>query len=95
MPLTLEEVEHIAKLARLELSDEETARYREQLSRGFPRIPLTHDGSLFATLAALGAELIDLHLLRSPLLAASGSRLGPQGSGTLGSGKRWRRGYPW
>ena len=32
MPLTLEEVEHIAKLARLELSDDETARYREQLS---------------------------------------------------------------
>ena len=32
MPLTLEEVEHIARLARLELSDEELARYREQLS---------------------------------------------------------------
>jgi aspartyl-tRNA(Asn)/glutamyl-tRNA(Gln) amidotransferase subunit C len=32
MPLTLEEVEHIARLARLELSDEEKARYREQLS---------------------------------------------------------------
>jgi aspartyl-tRNA(Asn)/glutamyl-tRNA(Gln) amidotransferase subunit C len=32
MPLTLHEVEHIAKLARLELTDEEKARYREQLS---------------------------------------------------------------
>lgn len=32
MSLTLQEVEHIAKLARLELSDEEKARYREQLS---------------------------------------------------------------
>lgn len=32
MPLTLEEVEHIAELARLRLSDEEKARYREQLS---------------------------------------------------------------
>ena len=32
MPLTLEEVEHIARLARLELSDEEMSRYREQLS---------------------------------------------------------------
>jgi len=30
--LTLQEVEHIAKLARLELTDEEKARYREQLS---------------------------------------------------------------
>jgi aspartyl-tRNA(Asn)/glutamyl-tRNA(Gln) amidotransferase subunit C len=32
MTLTLEEVEHIADLARLALSDEEKARYREQLS---------------------------------------------------------------
>lgn len=32
MTLTIEEVEHIAELARLELSEEEKARYREQLS---------------------------------------------------------------
>ncbi len=32
MQLSLEEVENIAKLARLELTDEEKARYREQLS---------------------------------------------------------------
>ena len=32
MPLSLQEVEHIAKLARLELTDEEKNRYREQLS---------------------------------------------------------------
>lgn len=32
MPLTIQEVEHIAKLARLELTEEEKARYREQLS---------------------------------------------------------------
>lgn len=32
MALTLEEVEHIAELARLELSPEEEARFREQLS---------------------------------------------------------------
>jgi aspartyl-tRNA(Asn)/glutamyl-tRNA(Gln) amidotransferase subunit C len=32
MPLTLQEVEHIAKLARLELTGEEKNRYREQLS---------------------------------------------------------------
>jgi len=32
MSLTLQEVEQIAKLARLELTDEEKARYREQLS---------------------------------------------------------------
>lgn len=31
MPLSPQEVEHIAKLARLELTDEQKARYREQL----------------------------------------------------------------
>lgn len=31
MPLTPQEVDHIAKLARLELSDEQKARYRGQL----------------------------------------------------------------
>lgn len=31
MPLSLQEVEHIAKLARLELTDRQKARYREQL----------------------------------------------------------------
>lgn len=31
MPLSLEEVEHIAKLARLQLTDEQKSRYREQL----------------------------------------------------------------
>ncbi len=32
MALTLEEVEHIASLARLRLTDDEKARFREQLS---------------------------------------------------------------
>ena len=32
MPLSLKEVEHIASLARLELSDDEKNRYRGQLS---------------------------------------------------------------
>jgi aspartyl-tRNA(Asn)/glutamyl-tRNA(Gln) amidotransferase subunit C len=32
MALTLEEVEHIATLARLRLTDDEKARYRDQLS---------------------------------------------------------------
>ncbi len=31
MPLSLREVEHIARLARLELTDEQKALYREQL----------------------------------------------------------------
>jgi aspartyl-tRNA(Asn)/glutamyl-tRNA(Gln) amidotransferase subunit C len=32
MALTIEEVQHIAKLARLELTDEQQEHYREQLS---------------------------------------------------------------
>jgi aspartyl-tRNA(Asn)/glutamyl-tRNA(Gln) amidotransferase subunit C len=32
MTLTLEEVEHIAELARLKLTEEEKARYKDQLS---------------------------------------------------------------
>jgi aspartyl-tRNA(Asn)/glutamyl-tRNA(Gln) amidotransferase subunit C len=32
MPLTLEQVRHIARLARLRLTDEEERRYAEQLS---------------------------------------------------------------
>jgi aspartyl-tRNA(Asn)/glutamyl-tRNA(Gln) amidotransferase subunit C len=32
MALTLEEVEHIASLARLQLTEDEKTRYREQLS---------------------------------------------------------------
>jgi aspartyl-tRNA(Asn)/glutamyl-tRNA(Gln) amidotransferase subunit C len=32
MSLTIEEVEHIAKLARLNLTDEEKTKYRQQLS---------------------------------------------------------------
>jgi aspartyl-tRNA(Asn)/glutamyl-tRNA(Gln) amidotransferase subunit C len=32
MPLTLDEVEHIAQLARLELTADQKSRYREQLS---------------------------------------------------------------
>jgi aspartyl-tRNA(Asn)/glutamyl-tRNA(Gln) amidotransferase subunit C len=32
MSLSIEEVEHIANLARLKLAEEEVARYREQLS---------------------------------------------------------------
>ncbi len=33
MPLTLDEVEHIARLARLELSAEKKSQYRDQLSK--------------------------------------------------------------
>ncbi len=43
-------------------------RYAEFLKIDFPRLPLTSDKKLFAKLVAKGAELVGLHLLKSPLL---------------------------
>ena len=39
------------------------ARYAEFLKRDFPRLPLTSDAELFATLCALGKQLVALHLM--------------------------------
>ena len=41
-------------------------KYAEFLRIEFPRIPFTADRKLFIKLAALGVQLVDLHLLRSP-----------------------------
>ena len=41
-------------------------RYAEFLKIDFPRLPLTSDQTLFRTLVQLGAQLVDLHLLRLP-----------------------------
>ncbi|MBI5291438.1 MAG: hypothetical protein HY872_06135 [Chloroflexi bacterium] len=43
-------------------------RYAEFLKIDFPRLPLTSDKKLFAKLAAKGAELFSLHLLKAPTL---------------------------
>ena len=48
------------------------ARYAEYLRSDFPRIPLPPDLALFSALAALGAQLVALHLLRDPALAQGG-----------------------
>ncbi|HEX3531459.1 MAG TPA: type ISP restriction/modification enzyme [Thermoanaerobaculia bacterium] len=49
-------------------------RYRELLRRSFPRIPLPPDCGRFAVLAALGGELIALHLLQDVRLHRAWSR---------------------
>jgi predicted helicase len=41
-------------------------KYAQELRTDFPRIPFTADGALFRQMAALGQQLIDLHLLRNP-----------------------------
>jgi len=43
-------------------------RYAEFLKIDFPRLPLTSSLELFCALAALGGELVALHLMESPKL---------------------------
>ena len=43
-------------------------RYAEFLKIDFPRLPLISDVELFAELVKLGAELVSLHLMKSPKL---------------------------
>jgi len=45
-------------------------QYAQELRTDFPRVPFTADGDLFRQMAALGRQLIDLHLLRDPTNAA-------------------------
>ena len=46
------------------------ANYREFLKIDFPRVPFTPDAALFKRLAAKGAALIDLHLLKTEFPAS-------------------------
>ena len=43
-------------------------RYAELLKIDFPRLPLISDVALFARLVTLGAQLVSLHLMKSPQL---------------------------
>ncbi len=58
-------------------------KYEEFLRTDFPRIPFTADRELFAELAALGARLVDLHLLRSPELDLPNCRFEGQGDAVV------------
>ena len=46
-------------------------RYAEFLKMDFPRVPLTSNVEIFRRLCALGKDLVDLHLLKSPKLELS------------------------
>ena len=61
LPLTPEEV--FVYLYAVLYAPAYRSRYAEFLKRDFPRIPLTADRALFQKLAALGQQLIGLHLL--------------------------------
>lgn len=47
-------------------------RYAEFLKGDFPRVPITSSRDLFKTLVTLGAQLVDLHLLRLPNMGGVG-----------------------
>src|SRR5206468_5218144 len=68
-------------------------RYRALLRRGFPRIPFPRRRDLFLRMAALGAELIDLHRLPPRLPAPPEVRFEGKGSGMVGEAKRTARDY--
>ncbi len=57
-------------------------QYAEELRIDFPRVPFTADPDLFCRMAALGQDLIDLHLLRKTVRVA-GVRYQGQGSDTI------------
>lgn len=49
-------------------SNQYRQRFAQYLRMDFPRIPFTADFELFSQLAGYGKELVDIHLLRCPLL---------------------------
>ncbi len=58
-------------------------QYAQELRTDFPRLPFTADGELFRQMAALGQQLIDLHLLRPfPPLAGGKGGVKYQGQGS-------------
>ena len=63
-------------------------RYAEFLKIDFPRLPLTSDVCLFAALVKLGAELVGLHLMKSPKLAELITTFDKEGDDEVA------RGYP-
>ncbi len=63
-------------------------RYAEFLKIDFPRLPLTSDVNLFAALVKLGAQLVSLHLMKSPALSALMTTYDVEGDNEVA------RGYP-
>ena len=61
--------------------------YAEFLRRKFPRVPFAADRALFARLAAFGARLSDLHLLRSPELDPPVCRFEGEGDSVVATTK--------
>lgn len=65
-------------------------RHADLLRRDFPRIPFPEERQAFDRLAALGAELIDLHLLRDPRLGETPVHFQGDGDRPLATGRQAR-----
>jgi len=63
-------------------------KYAEFLRMDFPRVPFTADAGLFQKLAALGARLTALHLLKSVELDPPACRFEGQGDGRIAKGTK-------
>ncbi len=63
-------------------------RYAEFLKIDFPRLPLTSDVGLFGALVKFGAELVSLHLMKSPRLSEYMTTYNVDGDNIIA------RGYP-
>lgn len=63
-------------------------RYAEFLKIDFPRLPLTSDVGLFGALVQFGAELVSLHLMKSPRLSEYMTTYNVDGDNVIA------RGYP-
>lgn len=66
-------------------------KYAPFLRAGFPRIPFPANPALFLRLGALGAELVDLHLLRAERLRDSRVRCTGDGTVRLSRKRGWDR----
>jgi Type ISP C-terminal specificity domain len=57
--------------------------YAEFLKIDFPRVPLTHNVDLFHQLGKLGEQLVNLHLMKSPILNQTSSPFINNGGGYI------------
>jgi predicted helicase len=64
-------------------SPEYRSRYAEFLKGDFPRVPLTRSVNLFHQLGELGEKLVNLHLMKSPILNETSSRFEKNGGGCI------------
>ena len=58
-------------------------KYADFLKRDFPRVPFTRDYELFVKLGGLGQQLVDLHLLKSPVLEVPIAKFEGTGDGKV------------